>query len=170
MRQKLALAVVFGPQTPLLILDEPTANLDPTVRAEVLQLVTEAQDEGRTVLLSSHVLGEIEQTCGRVAFLRRGLLAHQLVMADLFQRHRITALAPSGDVAIPPALADRVKLEPLRRGGGPTAGTPVRLDTAGDLAPLLGWIDSLGLRQVRIEPLGLRAVYDAVHFGDEVTV
>ena len=61
--------------TPLLILDEPTANLDPTVRAIVLDLVLEARDAGRTVVFSSHVLSEIEQTCDRVAFLRQGKLA-----------------------------------------------------------------------------------------------
>ena len=189
MRQKLALAVVFGPRTPVLILDEPTANLDPTVRGEVLTLVAEAQSEGRTVVLSSHVLSEIEQTCGRVAFLRRGLLAHELRMSDLFQRHRVTGIVGSPGVDIPPELADRItvgEVPPRRRpedwpdegsfkdgdrnAGDFDAGTPVQIDTAGDLAPLFPWLDSLGLRRVRIEPLGLRAVYDAVHFGERVTV
>ena len=78
MRQKLALAVVFGVDTPLLILDEPTANLDPTVRGNVLQLVLDAKRAGRTVMFSSHVLSEIEETCDRVAFLRKGLLAHRV--------------------------------------------------------------------------------------------
>ena len=180
MRQKLALAVVFGPRTPLLILDEPTANLDPTVRGVVLDLVIEAQAEGRTVILSSHVLSEIEQTCCRVAFLRRGLLAHQLRMSDLFQRHRITGRSTAAKISIPPEFADRVTVGrlPLRfqRNSGADSksnsslGEAVRIDTAGDLAPLLAWIDSLKLSQVRIEPLGLRAVYDAVHFGEEVVV
>ena len=91
MRQKLALAVVLGPRTPLLILDEPTANLDPTIRGTVLDFVREARDEGRTVVLSSHVMSEIEETCDRVAFLRHGRLVHELVMDELFQRHRISA-------------------------------------------------------------------------------
>ncbi len=184
MRQKLALAVVFGPRTPVLILDEPTANLDPTVRGEVLSLVGEAQSEGRTVVLSSHVLSEIEQTCGRVAFLRRGRLAHELRMSDLFQRHRVTGIVGSAGVDVPPELADRItvgEVPPRRRpedwpDDGDVnvreieGGTPVQIDTAGDLAPLFPWLDSLGLRRVRIEPLGLRAVYDAVHFGERVTV
>jgi ABC-2 type transport system ATP-binding protein len=41
--------------------------------------------------------------------------------------------------------------------------TSVRIDTAGDLAPMLGWIGTLGLSRMRIEPLGLRAIYDSVH-------
>ena len=139
MRQKLALAVVMGVDTPLLILDEPTANLDPTVRATVLDLVREARDEGRTVVFSSHVLSEIEETCDRVAFLRRGRLVHQLALSDLYQRHRITATDPGDPIDVPHELSDRVQV---------TASTTksngrIRIDTAGDLAPLLSWIDSL---------------------------
>ncbi len=60
MRQKLALTATLAVEQPLLILDEPTANLDPTVRGEVLMMVLEARRAGRTVLFSSHVLSEIE--------------------------------------------------------------------------------------------------------------
>ncbi len=168
MRQKLALSVVFGPATPLLILDEPTANLDPTVRATVLELVGEAHDQGRTVMFSSHVLSEIEETCNRVAFLRGGKLAHELSLGELFQRHRITADRPAKPVQVPDELSDRVTVtEFSMHDDGPPH---LRIDTAGDLAPLLSWIESLNLQRIRIEPLGLRAVYDAVHTGQEVTV
>jgi ABC-2 type transport system ATP-binding protein len=164
MRQKLALAVVLGLNTPLLILDEPTANLDPTVRATVLRLVVEARGRGCTVLFSSHVLGEIEETCDRVVFLRRGQLVHELVMSELFQRHRITAQPMERPIAVPSPFGARVQCRVA--GQGPQAR--LRIDTAGDLAPLLPWLDSLGLKQVRIEPLGLRAVYDSVHSGSEI--
>jgi len=69
MRQKLALAAVLALDTPILILDEPTANLDPTIRNEVLTLVKAASQAGRTVLFSSHVLSEIEEICDRVMIL-----------------------------------------------------------------------------------------------------
>ncbi|WP_419195115.1 ABC transporter ATP-binding protein [Novipirellula herctigrandis] len=162
MRQKLALAVVLGPQTPLLILDEPTANLDPTVRAEVLRLVIEARDSGRTVMLSSHVLSEIEDICNRVAFLRHGRLAHELQMSDLFQRHRMTATTVGESIMVPDALADQVV---VRTTPSKTGRTRVQIDTAGDLGPILTWIDSLCLTHIRFEPFGLRTVYDAVHDG-----
>src|SRR5687768_2782689 len=58
MRQKLALAVTLTPDVPLVILDEPTANLDPTVRRDVVELIREARDDGKTILFSSHVLSE----------------------------------------------------------------------------------------------------------------
>ena len=163
MRQKLALAVVLGPQTPLLILDEPTANLDPTVRAVVLDLVCEAQSEGRTVMLSSHVLSEIEETCNRVAFLRRGKLAHQMEMADLSQRHRLTALCNGSPITVPNTLVDRVSLLQTPE------SSKIRIDTSGDLAPILQWVAELNLQQIRFEPFGLRTIYDSVHSGVEVT-
>jgi ABC-2 type transport system ATP-binding protein len=166
MRQKLALAVVLGLDTPLLILDEPTANLDPTVRGKVLELVLRARDAGRTVMLSSHVLSEIEETCDRVAFLRRGRLAHELTMSDLFQRHRVTASPRSEKIVVPDSLADRIRITVTGSG----EHEHLRIDTAGDLAALLPWLHSLSLEKVRIEPLGLRAVYDAVHDGQEVMV
>jgi ABC-2 type transport system ATP-binding protein len=161
MRQKLALSVVLSLETPLLILDEPTANLDPTIRAIVLDLVTEARRKGRTVMFSSHVLGEIEQTCDRVGFLRRGRLAHQLIINELFQRHRITALCESSNIDVPETFRERVSIAMEPRGDR----FHCRIDFAGDLAELLPWLDSLSLAHMRIEPLGLRAVYDSVHAG-----
>ena len=169
MRQKLALAVVLGLRTPLLILDEPTANLDPTIRATVLDLVIAARDQGRTVMFSSHVLSEIEETCDRVAFLRHGKLAHELCMRELFQRHRVTALAQQDLIEVPLEWKDRIVVRTMDAATVNASGSHrpslLQIDTAGDLAPLLSWIGSQGLRQVRIEPLGLRAVYDSVHSG-----
>lgn len=170
MRQKLALAIVLAPTTPLLILDEPTANLDPSVRATVMELVSQAQREGRTIMFSSHVLSEIEETCNRVAFLRQGHLALELKMADLFQRHRIWADLSNGyddgllkmQQSIPPSFRDCITITTVDRPDHHNA-TTIRIDTAGDLAPMLGWISSLGLHRMRIEPLGLRAIYDSVH-------
>src|SRR6185503_17289392 len=86
-----ALASVLAVEAPLLILDEPTSNLDPTVRGTVLALVREARAAGRTVVFSSHVLSEIEQTCDRVVILRAGRLVHDQVMSEVRRGHRIRA-------------------------------------------------------------------------------
>src|SRR5260370_18766290 len=79
MRQKLALAAVLAVDVPLLILDEPTSNLDPTVRGTVAALIREAKSAGRTVIFSSHVLSEVEQVCDRVVLLRQGGVVHDHV-------------------------------------------------------------------------------------------
>ncbi len=166
MRQKLALAAVLGARTPLLILDEPTANLDPSVRGTVLQFVSEAQADGRTVIFSSHVLAEIEEVCGQVIFLRHGLLSRHQRLDELKQRHRILARLPLGadasHVRPPEDLSYQVHWSDYTAAFEPDRQW-VRIDTAGDLAPLLAWLDSLSLERMRVEPLGLRAIYDEVH-------
>lgn len=163
MRQKVALSVVLGARTPLLILDEPTANLDPTVRAAVLEMVAEAQQEGRTVMFSSHVLAEIEEVCTRVAFLRRGKLVRKQRLADLKQRHRIIAHRAAPITNVPESIAPLIELQHDSDTG------VIHMDTTGDLAPLLGWLGSLQLERMRVEPMGLRAIYDEVHDAVEVS-
>jgi ABC-2 type transport system ATP-binding protein len=74
MRQKLGLAAALQHAPDLLILDEPTAGLDPLVREVVFELLQQAGREGRTVFHSSHVLSEVERTCTRVGILRAGRL------------------------------------------------------------------------------------------------
>ncbi|MFJ4223634.1 ABC transporter ATP-binding protein [Microbacterium sp. NPDC089695] len=71
-KQKVGLIQAFMHRPELLILDEPTSGLDPLVQREFLQMVREARDAGQTVLLSSHVLSEIQQTADEVAVLANG--------------------------------------------------------------------------------------------------
>lgn len=71
MKRKVALLQVLVARTPIVILDEPTNALDPSMRDELLALLREARDRGQTVLFSSHVLSEVEQVCDRVAILAR---------------------------------------------------------------------------------------------------
>ncbi|MFJ4015112.1 ABC transporter ATP-binding protein [Microbacterium sp. NPDC090014] len=71
-KQKVGLIQAFMHRPELLILDEPTSGLDPLVQREFLQMVREAKDAGQTVLLSSHVLSEIQQTADEVAVLANG--------------------------------------------------------------------------------------------------
>lgn len=71
-RRKVGLVGAFMARPALLVLDEPTAGVDPFVQAEVHRLVEEARDEGRTVFLSSHVLSEVQRMADEVIVLRRG--------------------------------------------------------------------------------------------------
>ena len=102
MKRKLALAGTLAADTPLLILDEPTSNLDISVRGEVIALVTEARDAGRTVIFSSHVISEVEQSCDRVVLLRKGRLVFEQIVAELRRQHRIQATL-TGPLPAPPA-------------------------------------------------------------------
>jgi ABC-2 type transport system ATP-binding protein len=71
-RRKVGLVGAFMARPELLVLDEPTAGVDPLVQAEFQRLVTEARDEGRTVFLSSHVLSEVQRLADTVIVLRSG--------------------------------------------------------------------------------------------------
>jgi len=73
-KQKVGLVIALQHQPELLMLDEPTSGLDPLVQQSFYSLVREAQAEGRTVFLSSHILSEVERTCDRVAIIRDGIL------------------------------------------------------------------------------------------------
>jgi ABC-2 type transport system ATP-binding protein len=73
-KQKIGLVIAMQHQPELLILDEPTSGLDPLVQQSFYVLVREAQAEGRTVFLSSHILSEVERTCDRVAIIKDGRL------------------------------------------------------------------------------------------------
>ena len=156
MRQKLALAVVLATDVPLVILDEPTANLDPTARSVVLDLVREARAAGRTVIFSSHVLSEVEETCGRVAILRAGRVVHEQSIESLLRGHRIHARLHGPFPGVPAEFAGRLTARPGEEGC-------VVMETDEPLAPLLGWLATLPLAEIRVEPVGLQAVYDRFH-------
>jgi ABC-2 type transport system ATP-binding protein len=74
-KQKVGLVQAFMHEPELMILDEPTQGLDPLVQQEFYALLHEARDAGRTVLLSSHVMPEVERVCDRVGIIRDGRLA-----------------------------------------------------------------------------------------------
>lgn len=156
MRQKLALAVALTPDAPLVILDEPTANLDPTVRRDVVELIREARAEGKTVLFSSHVLSEVEDVCDRVLVLRAGQLVDAVRVVDVRRQHRIQAMLTGPLTPLPAELASAVDLTS-------EAGGEVSIITRGELAPLLGWLAEQPLMELQIEPIGLRSVYERHH-------
>lgn len=82
-KQKLGLIQAFMHQPKLLVLDEPTSGLDPLVQREFLGLVREARSAGQTVLLSSHVLSEIQQAADQVAVLSEGKIVAEGPVASL---------------------------------------------------------------------------------------
>jgi ABC-2 type transport system ATP-binding protein len=90
-RQKVGIIQAFMHDPPLLILDEPTQGLDPLMQREFLALVRESRTAGRTILLSSHVLSEVESVADQVGILKEGRLLATLSMKELHESalHRI---------------------------------------------------------------------------------
>jgi ABC-2 type transport system ATP-binding protein len=73
-KQKIGLVVALQHQPELLLLDEPTAGLDPLVQQTFYEIIRETKSDGRTIFLSSHILTEVEKTCDRVGIIREGRL------------------------------------------------------------------------------------------------
>src|SRR4029453_9426232 len=97
-RQKVAIVAALSSNAELLILDEPTAGLDPLMEAEFQRTIHEIKAEGRTVLLSSHILSEVEALCDRVTIIRAGRAVESGTLEDLrhLTRTSVTAVL-SGD-------------------------------------------------------------------------
>jgi len=83
MKQRLGVAAALLKDPPLLMLDEPTNGLDPAGMADMRALIRRLGDEGRTVLLSSHLMNEVEQVCDRVGVIRRGKIVAEGTVNDL---------------------------------------------------------------------------------------
>ncbi|MEO3824139.1 ABC transporter ATP-binding protein [Actinomadura sp. B10D3] len=106
-RQKVALVAAFASDAELLILDEPTSGLDPLMEEVFQECVREERRDGRTVLLSSHILSEVEALCDRVTIIRKGRTVETGTLADLRHLTRTSIhaelAAPPGGVALPGA-------------------------------------------------------------------
>ncbi|MFD9880166.1 ATP-binding cassette domain-containing protein [Streptomyces alboflavus] len=105
-RQKVALVAAFASDVELLILDEPTSGLDPLMEEVFQSCVVRARAEGRTVLLSSHILSEVETLCDRVSIIRKGSTVESGSLADLRHLTRTSvraelATAPDGIAHLP---------------------------------------------------------------------
>jgi ABC-2 type transport system ATP-binding protein len=105
-RQKVALVAAFASDVDLLILDEPTSGLDPLMEEVFQRCVEEERDRGRTILLSSHILSEVEELCDRVSIIRKGRTVESGSLADLrhLTRTSVTAElagAPNGLAHLP---------------------------------------------------------------------
>jgi ABC-2 type transport system ATP-binding protein len=98
-RQKVALVAAFASDAELLILDEPTSGLDPLMEEAFQECVREERRAGRTVLLSSHILSEVEALCDRVTIIRKGRTVETGTLAEL--RH-LTRTSIRAELAGPP--------------------------------------------------------------------
>jgi ABC-2 type transport system ATP-binding protein len=99
MQQRLGLGVALLGSPPLVVLDEPTSALDPVGRMDVRSIIGRARDAGSTVFLNSHLLGEVERVCDRVAIVDHGRVLESGRLDDLLGdagvRIRVTDLSPA---------------------------------------------------------------------------
>ncbi|WP_081922295.1 ABC transporter ATP-binding protein [Oceanobacillus jeddahense] len=89
-RQKVALVAAFSTNADLLLLDEPTSGLDPLMESVFQECVKEVKKQGKTVLLSSHILAEVEALCDKVSIIRKGEIVESGTLEDLRHLTRTT--------------------------------------------------------------------------------
>jgi ABC-2 type transport system ATP-binding protein len=159
-RQKVALVAAFASDVDLLILDEPTSGLDPLMEEVFQRCVAEERDRGRTVLLSSHILSEVEELCDRVSIIRAGRTVESGSLADL--RH-LTRTSITAELAgAPNGLARLPGVHDLD-----VSGNRVQLQVDTDkLDAVLRSLTESGVRSLRSTPPTLEELF-LRHYQDE---
>ncbi|WNG38205.1 ABC transporter ATP-binding protein [Archangium violaceum] len=152
-RQKVALIAALASNVELLILDEPTSGLDPLMESVFQECILEERHKGRTVLLSSHILGEVEALCDRLSIIRNGRTVESGTLAQLRHLSRTTLSAelqnaPSGMEGWPGVHALQVD------------GTRLRCEVdATELNAVLRHLTTLGLRSLVSQPPTLEDLF-----------
>ena len=167
MRQKLALTLALSNQAPLIILDEPTSNLDPTVRQQVIELLQRRKQTGQTILFSSHILDEVETVCDQVAILKDGQLALTEKISAIRQTHRLHARIPQPLPPPPKDLEKQISVSyPKLDSNGDQE--QIIIEIQGDLHPAFEWLSQVTFKNVTIEPSRLRSLYEQIHASHEI--
>jgi ABC-2 type transport system ATP-binding protein len=161
-RQKVGLVAALASRAELLILDEPTSGLDPLMEAVFQDCVREIKAEGRTVLLSSHILAEVEALCDRVTIIRAGRTQES---GTLQQLRGMTRTSITAEVARPDdALAALPGVH-----GAEIDGGRVRFDVdTAHLEEAVRRLGELGVRSLVSHPPTLEELF-LRHYGDELS-
>jgi ABC-2 type transport system ATP-binding protein len=159
-RQKVALVAALASDVELLLLDEPTAGLDPLMEASFRACIEEERQRGRTVLLSSHILSEVEALCDRVTIIRRGRAVESGTLAEL--RH-LTRTSIAAELASPPDGLDQLPgVHDLD-----IEGNRVRCEVDTEkLDGLLRRLSAAGVRSLTSQPPTLEELFLRHYAGD----
>ncbi|MFI6425605.1 ATP-binding cassette domain-containing protein [Promicromonospora sp. NPDC050880] len=163
-RQKVALVAAFLTDPELYVLDEPTSGLDPLMEAVFTEYVREAKAAGRSVLLSSHILSEVEKVCDTVTIIRNGVDVESGTLDELRHLTRTSVTAVVG--ADPAALADLIGVHDLVGTPSDGAGTRVTFDVDNaQIGTVLSAVTALGVRSLTATPPSLEELF-LRHYGD----
>ena len=153
-KQKIGLVLAFMHRPRLLVLDEPTSGLDPLLQSQFSDLVRETADEGRTVLLSSHDLDEVQRTVHRLAIIREG----RIVVNDT-----VEALRDAAPRTVDLSFDHDVDTSGLARVPGVTvnhaSSRAVSLSHTGSVAPLLAAVTPMEPLSITARPADLDQLF-----------
>jgi polyether ionophore transport system ATP-binding protein len=160
-RQKVGLVAALASDAELLILDEPTSGLDPLMEAVFQDCIREIKAEGRTVLLSSHILAEVEALCDRVSIIRAGRTQQSGTLGELRHLTRTSITVETEQPA--GALVDLPGVHGLEIDG---AHARFDVDSA-HLDDTIRRLSELGIRSLVSHPPTLEELF-LRHYGDEL--
>lgn len=164
--QKVALVAALSAPVDLLILDEPTSGLDPLMERVFTDTVREAAEGGATVLLSSHILAEVQDLCSHVTIIKDGRTVES---GDLSYLRSLAETAIRIGIGESDARRPRL-VEALAWLGAPvrTTGTRVETRVPSSLVPgILGAVAELGADDVQVEPASLEDLFMSHYSGDQ---
>ena len=160
-RQKVAIVAALCSEVELLIMDEPTTGLDPLMEAVFQDCIRQERERGRTLLLSSHILSEVEALCDRVSIIRAGTVVETGTLTQLRHLTRTTIVAETRQPIT--ALAKTAGVHDLL-----IEGNRVRFDVdTAQLDPVLGILTGGGVVSLTATPPTLEELF-LRHYGERV--
>lgn len=164
-RQKVALVAAFASDVELLVLDEPTSGLDPLMEAVFTDYVRQAKAAGRSVLLSSHILSEVEKVCDTVTIIRSGRSVESGTLDELrhLTRSNVAAVV-AGDPSVVGVLPGVHDVVTAPADGGTRVTFDVDNEHVGGVLSALG---GLGVHSFTAAPPSLEELF-LRHYGDEL--
>jgi len=152
-RQKVALIAALASDVELLVFDEPTSGLDPLMEDVFRQCVADERERGRTILLSSHILSEVEALCDRVNIIRAGKTVETGTLSEL--RHLTRTTVEAELAGAPTGLADLPGVHDAKVGAATFAG---QVDTD-HLDGLLKALTAIGVKTLVSRPPTLEELF-----------
>lgn len=161
-RQKVALVTALASDAELLILDEPTSGLDPLMETVFQQCIVEVAKQGRTVMLSSHILAEVEKLCDRVTIIRNGRVVQSGTLDDLRTATR-TSITVSTEQPIK-GLSALTGVHGVRQD---ESDVHVEVETT-DLAAVMSHLATFEIRSLVSQPPTLEELF-LRQYGEDLT-
>ncbi|MCM3708504.1 MULTISPECIES: ABC transporter ATP-binding protein [Cytobacillus] len=162
-RQKVALIAAFSSDADLFILDEPTSGLDPLMEKVFQECVLEVKRQGKSVLLSSHILSEVEKLCDRVSIIRQGRIIESGTLSELRHLTRTQMLV---DTKRP--ITDLHDLNGVHAIEGSEHGVAFQVDTA-EMDAVIRHISPFGITRLECAPPTLEDLFMRHYEGEKDT-
>ena len=160
-RQKIALISAFASDADLYILDEPTSGLDPLMERIFQECVLEVKAKGKSVLLSSHILSEVEKLCDKIAIIRQGKIIETGTLSEMRHLTRTTLTIKTKETI--PALQEVKGIHKLEQSDSEFV---FQVDTE-ELGNIIQYISSFGIEKLESAPPTLEDLFMRHYEGTE---